>query len=110
MNDLGEFTQGEIPFANLLHTFQDAAGQPIFLGGAQARFCYREQWGTPTTKTATVSNPTAGQVSYTWDGSEFLTPGHYQAELWTGEGVHRVASTLFRWTVRAAVCQPVPPI
>ncbi len=102
-NDLGEFTVGEKPFANLLHTFNDNSGTPIDITGMQVRFTYREWWGTPATRNGAVQNGPAGQAAYAWDGTEFATPGRWTGELWVGNGVNRIASTRLVWTVRAAV-------
>ena len=106
-NDLGEFTQGEKPIANLLHTFQYADGTPIDISGMQVRFTWREHWtGVPATRNGSVQDGPAGKAAYTWDGTELAGPGSYEADLWVGNGVNRVASTRITWTVRAAVAVP----
>jgi hypothetical protein len=104
MNDLGEFTMGEKPIAQLLHTFLDATGlAPIAnLTGYQARFTYRERYGSPATRTASIQDGPAAKVAYVFDGTEMATPGQWQGELWVGNGSVRVASTWFRWRVRAS--------
>jgi hypothetical protein len=102
-NNLGEFIQGEKPGANLLHTFQWADGSPINISGMEVRFSYQEQWGAPATRNGSIQNAAEGKAAYVWDGTEFDEPGHYKADLWVGNGVIRVASTRFTWTVRAAV-------
>jgi hypothetical protein len=104
IEDLGEFTQGEIPISNLLNTFQDSAGQPIPITGMQVRFTYREHWtNLPATRNGSIVNGPAGQGGYVWDGSEFAYPGQWEGDLWVGNGITRLASDRFRWTVRAAV-------
>jgi hypothetical protein len=105
-SDLGEFTAGEKPIANLLHTFTYADDTPIDISGMQVRFTYQEQWGTPATRTGAVQNGPEGKASYVWDGTEFATAGHYRGDLWVGNGVNRVASTRISWTVRAPVAIP----
>lgn len=102
-NDLGEFTSGEKPIANLLHTFQYADGTPIDISGMQVRFSYQEWWGAAATRNGSVQDGAAGKAAYAWDGTEFDEPGRYKAVLWVGNGVNRVASTQFVWAVRAAV-------
>jgi len=105
-NDLGEFTAGEKPIASLLHTFQYADGSPIDITGMQVRFTYQEQWGTPATRNGAIQDGPAGKAAYVWDGSEFSSAGRWKADLWIGNGINRVASTRFVWTVRAAVAIP----
>lgn len=104
MPDLGEFIAGEKPAAGLLHTFKDAAGQPINISGYQVKFSYREQWDTSAaTRDGAVANGPAGQASYAWDGTEFAHAGRWVGELWAGNGVVRLSSYWTTWTVRAAV-------
>lgn len=110
VEDLGCFTQGEIPMESLLNTYQDAAGQPIDISGMQVRFTFWERWTRqPTTRNGTVVNGSAGQAGYSFDGSEFASPGHWEADLWVGNGVNRIAADRFRWTVARSV-GPVPAI
>lgn len=99
------FVVGEKPLP-WEHQFKDDQGQPFaFPGGSQARLELREQWSTsPVEKTATVTDPALGKVTYTWDGTEFPTPGHYFGELWVGNsGAVKVASELVEIWVRRPV-------
>jgi hypothetical protein len=108
--ELGEFTQGEKPFANLLHTFKDAAGIAIDITGMQVRFTYWERWTrAAATRNGGVVDGPAGQAGYVWDGTEFAYPGTWEADLWVGNGLSRVAAFRFRWIVKAAV-NSVPAI
>jgi hypothetical protein len=104
---IGPFVVGEKP-APLTYVFQDANGVPIsFLGGGyNARFTTREHWAAaPAVDNAAVAvaNDASGQVTYTWTGAEFPTPGHYHAELWIGNGSNRFASVKLEYDVRAPV-------
>jgi hypothetical protein len=101
--NLGLFTQGEKPIANLLHTFEFADGSAIDISGMQVRFSYQEWWGAAATRSGSVQDGPAGKAAYVWDGTEFDEPGRYKATLWVGNGVSRVAATRFTWTVQAAV-------
>lgn len=104
VEDLGEYTMGEKPIANLLNTFQYADNSPIDISGMQVRFTYWERWTrVPTTRNGSVQDGPAGKAAYAWDGTEFAHPGAWEADLWVGNGVNRVAGDRFRWTVRAAV-------
>jgi hypothetical protein len=105
---IGPYVVGEKP-SPLTYTFLDSAGVAINLTGFTAKFAVREQFGTATTFNATVSTPASGITSYTWAGTEFPTPGSYQAEMWVGNGVLRYDSILIKFTVRASV-GPVPAI
>lgn len=102
IQNLGEFTQGEI-LMPLTHHFTDATGTAINLLNFQARFLWREQDGIATTANASVTSPAAGEVTYTFTGPEMASPGHYLAEIWVGNGTNRYCSDRFIYTVRAAV-------
>lgn len=111
--ELGAFTVGEKPFP-LTYTFTTASGTPVDLTGYTAEFHWAVRssssavYESAVTKPAVVTNPTGGVVSYTWDGTEFMTPGRYAGIFWVGNGVNRLASELHTWTV----CLPVddPPL
>lgn len=100
---LGPYVRGEIQ-APLVYTFQDSSGAVIDLSGYTAKFSCREQDGAPTLYSAVVGSPTTGgQVVYAWTGTEWSTAGHYLAEFWVGNGVHRLASVLMEFDVRTPV-------
>lgn len=100
---IGPFTVGEKP-APLEYTFQDSSGSAIDLTGYAARFTYREEYDAAgTTVNAIVTAAPAGQVTYTWAGTEFPTPGQYFAQVWAGNGANRYASPRIRFTARSAV-------
>ena len=100
---LGPYVRGEIQ-APLSYTFQDSSGAAIDLTGYTAKFSCREQDGAPSLYSAALaSDPTTGQVGYTWTGAEWATAGHYMAEFWVGNGVHRLASLMLEFDVRTPV-------
>lgn len=106
---IGPYTQGEIPDP-LTYQFQDSSGNPIDLsGGYVARFEYSERDGSPVLANAAVSNAAAGQVTYTWTGSELSAAGHYTAFFWVGNGTNRLASIPLYFSVRLSG-GPVPAI
>lgn len=100
--DLGEFIVGEKP-APLTYQFLTAAGTAINITGWDAVFTVREKWGTAQELTANVTAGPAGKVTRTWDGTEFPTPGEYEAVFWVGNGTNRFASTPIAWVARASV-------
>lgn len=105
---IGPYVTGEKP-PPLNYTFLDSTNAPINLTGYTAKVNVRERYGAATQYNATVSTPASGVVTYAWTGSEFPTPGSYQAEIWVGNGVTRYDSILLKFDVRAAV-GPVPSI
>jgi len=105
---VGPFVVGEKP-APLLYTFQDSNGAAIDITGYTAKFLYKERDGAVATASATVPNPAAGQVQYTWTGGEFPGPGHYLSEFWVGNTSQRWCSVLIVFDVRTAL-GPVPNI
>lgn len=108
---LGEFVAGERPMASLQNTYLDSTGTPIDISGMQVRFTYWERWTRiPTTRSGSVLDGPAGKAVYAWDGTEFSYPGQWEAELWIGNGVYRLAADRFQWTVRVAVGNTVPSI
>lgn len=102
-NDLGEFVVGEKP-APLVYQFLDASGAPINLtAGYTAAFYVKEAWGAEQHLAAVITDAANGKVTRTWDGTEFVGPGSYNAEFWVGNGTNRFASERICWTARAAV-------
>jgi baseplate upper protein BppU len=108
--EIGPYVVGELP-APLEYTFLESTGEPKNLTGYTAKFVTRpaDDPGAVETRNATVSDPTGGVVTYTWDGTEFATPGRHWAELWVGNTTNRVASNRLEYVVRASV-GPVPAI
>jgi hypothetical protein len=98
----GPYVVGEKP-PPLTYQFLDSTGLAINLTGFTAKFVVKEKYGTATTYNATVSTPATGITTYTWAGTEFLTPGSYQAEMWVGNGVTRYDSILIKFDVRGAI-------
>ena len=107
---IGPFVTGERPVP-LEYQFQNSDGSPRDITAFAVRFIWREKDGAPTTRNGLLSGtPTDGKVTYVWQGDEFLTPGHYLAEFWVGNGASlKFASVKITWDVRAAV-GPVPVI
>lgn len=102
---IGPYVVGERPNP-LEYQFLDASGAPLPLAGYLATFTVRERCADAPSvdnASATVSNPSEGRVTYSWDGTEFPTPGHYFAEMWVGNNAQRYASVLIEFDVRAAV-------
>jgi len=99
---LGVFTVGEKP-APLVYQFTDFDGVIINLTGYTAKFNWQPLDGAAASANASVTLPLEGKAQYTWTGSEFLTPGPYQAQMWVGNGTNRWASVKIRWTVQAGV-------
>lgn len=104
----GPYVVGEKP-PPLEYSFLDSNGAPIDLAGYQAKFVYKEADSPSSTVNATVSQPAFGTVEYVWDGTEFATAGHYQAEFWAGNGTNRYASLILVFQVRGSI-GPVPNI
>lgn len=107
---IGPYVVGEIQ-SPLQYTFLDSGGTPMNLTGYTAKFVTRpvDDDSAVATYTAQVSNPTAGEVTYAWDGTEIVTPGRHWAELWVGNTTNRYASLRLEYSVRASV-GPVPSI
>lgn len=106
--DLDTFVVGEKP--NVLeYQFQNADGVAIDISGYTVKFIVKERDSLAVTFNATLSNGAQGKVQHVWDGTEFPTPGTYQARFWVGNGTQRFASALIQW--KAADSQgPVPAI
>jgi hypothetical protein len=102
MKILGPYTTGEKP-APLEVQFADAAGQPITITGWTARWRYRKPDGTEVERTANVSDGPDGRTTYTWVEADLLTVGDYYAQMWVGDGMTRLASVPFKYTVDEAV-------
>lgn len=106
---IGPYVVGEIP-APLEYTFLESDGSAMDLSGYTAKFVVRPvDSDTAVTYAATVSGPAAGEVTYTWDGTEFQDPGPHWAELWVGNTTNRFASLRLEYSVRASV-GPVPSL
>lgn len=105
---IGPYVVGEIQ-APLEYQFLDAAGAAINLSGYSARFICRPVDGSPTTANASVTDPTAGKVTYTWTGAELSEAGPHWAEFWVGNTTNRYASLRLEFEVRVPV-GPVPAI
>lgn len=103
--DIGAFTVGEKP-EPLFYEFQDDTGAKIDVSGFNADFTFREQFGQPIVKAASIVN---GSAYYQWDGTELTAPGHYVGQFWVGNTVQRFASILLLFTVAQSV-GPVPVI
>lgn len=108
---VGPYVVGEKP-APLEYQFLDSAGTPMNLGAYTAKFsCIERGSGVVTADAAaaTVTDAANGKVTHSWVGSEFPTPGRYEAEMWVGNTTQRFATVLITFTVRAAVAS-VPNI
>lgn len=107
---IGPYVTGEIP-SPLQYTFLESDGSPINLTGYTAKFVTRpvDDESAMATYTASVSSPTAGEVTYTWDGTEITTPGRHWAQIWVGNTTNRFASLRLDYSVQASV-GPVPQI
>jgi BppU N-terminal domain len=107
---IGPYVVGEKPVP-LEYTFLESDGTVLNLTGYTAKFVTRpvDDPSAVATYSATVSSPAAGVVTYTWDGTELVTPGSHWAELWVGNTVNRYASLRMTYSVRQSV-GPVPAI
>lgn len=100
---VGPYVIGEKP-TPLEYQFLDMADVPISLVGFTARFIVRERSvAAAIDRAAVVSDAVNGKVTYTWQGNEFPTSGHYLAEFWVGNGTNRYASQLITFDVRTPV-------
>lgn len=100
---LGTYIVGEKP-PPLVYQFLDSTGAPIDLSsGYVATFECREFDGASFTGTATITNGSAGQVTYTWTGTEMPTSGRYTAFFWAGNGTTRLCSVPIKWLARLSV-------
>lgn len=62
-------------------TAKDAAGAVIDLTGATAKFLMMDWDGVvKVNATATITNPTGGQLQYDWVSADTDMPGAYRAE------------------------------
>jgi len=105
---IGPYVVGEKP-PPLEYSFLDSNGVAINLTGYTAKFVYKEADSAAITVNASVSTPLSGTTEYVWTGTEFATPGHYQAEFWAGNLTNRYASLVLVFQVRESV-GPVPSI
>jgi hypothetical protein len=106
---IGPYVVGEKP-APLEYTFLDSDGVPIDLSGYTAKFIVRPvDSDISVTYNATVTTPAAGEVTYTWDGTEFAEQGPHWSEFWVGNSTNRFASLRLEYSVRASV-GPVPAV
>lgn len=103
---IGPYTVGEKP-APLVYQFLDHTGAAINLTGYTAKFQFqRSDDPAITVLDAEVTDALAGEVTYTWTGTEFSTPGKWWAEFWTGNTTNRFASKRLEASVRASVGPP----
>lgn len=110
MLTIGPFVVGEIP-TPLVYQFKDQDGVPIDLTGFSSVFQIAERnnvlvFYNPKTNNAVVTNPTDGEVTYTWDGSEFTNAGRFVGMFWVGNGSLRFASEYFYWITCLSVDTP----
>lgn len=108
--ELGSFVVGEVP-PPLEYQFLDADGAPINLTGfTVVTFQWSEviqgQFVAPTVETGTVSDATAGKVTYAWDGDEFDSPGEHAAIFYVNDGTTQYASLMILWQVCLAIGTP----
>jgi hypothetical protein len=106
-----ELVIGEKP-APLVYQFQDGAGAPLVITGYQAKVNIKEHDAAAPSISggaAVVTNGANGEVTYTWAGTEFPTPGQYEIEIWVGNGAQRFCSVIIQVPVRFAR-GPVPAI
>lgn len=105
---LGAFTESEIPNP-LVYTYQDSAGAVINLTGYTAKFVYVRHGGSAVTRSASVSTPLSGQVTYTWVTGDMDADGIYTGEFHVSNGTNRYVSEPIVWRVRDAVTVPTIP-
>ena len=96
------YVVGEKP-PPLVYTFQDSSGTAIDLTSYSAEFRIQRVDGAAVTGLAVVSNPTAGEVTHIWLGTEFPTPGKYWAEFIVGNTTNRYNSLRLEFIVRANI-------
>jgi hypothetical protein len=107
---IGPFVVGEIP-APLAYDFQEFDGTVLDLSGYTVKFYYREKFDQTAATRSAVLQPSAnkGRVVYSWTGTDLVSPGHYSAQFFAGNGVQRYASNLITFDVASAV-GPIPAI
>ena len=102
----GPFVVGERPDP-LRYVFLDSAGAPIDLTGYVASFCWAEAWGEVGTGPAEVTDPTGGEVTYTWQPAALASPGRFTGQVWVDDsGGRRYASVPVRYNIAAGICEP----
>lgn len=108
--DLGSFSVGEVP-PPLEYQFLDADGVPINLTGfTTVSFHWADysqgQFINPVIESAVVDDAATGTVAYTWDGSEFDSPGEHAGMFFVNNGTTQYASILITWQVCLSVGTP----
>jgi hypothetical protein len=107
---LGSFIVGEVP-PPLDYQYLDADGVAIDLTGfSTAVFNWggyvQGQFVDPVTETALVTDPTAGIVTFDWDGDELDAPGEYAGVFYVNDGTTQYASVLITWQVCLGIGTP----
>jgi hypothetical protein len=111
IREIGDLVCGERPNP-IVYQFQDSTGAALVnLTGYSVAFVVMERDGTPlvvTDSRVQITDSAAAKVTYFWNGTEFATPGRYQAQFWVGNGIQRYASWIIAWTAALSVGSYVP--
>lgn len=99
--EIGPYVSTEIP-EPLEYQFLDADGVAVDLAGFTATFSLQIDPAPGTSKTAAVTTPAEGKVTYTWVSGD-LTAGTLQAEFVVTNGTNKFFSDRFSGAVRAAI-------
>jgi hypothetical protein len=100
--EIGPYVVGEKP-PPFEYTYVDASGTGINLTGYAAEFRVQRVDGPVVTGAAVITDAAAGEVTHTWVGTEFTTPGRYWAEFVVGNAVNRFNSLRLEFTVRSQI-------
>lgn len=105
IKQIGPYSVGEIPIP-LQISFVDFDGNAIDLTGYTADFVIEKIDSELSTDVnlgqgaASIIVPeTGGIAEYVWAEADFDNPGRFQAQMWVGNGVRRLASIEFFYDV-----------
>lgn len=108
MRVLGPYVAGEVPPSLTVQFVDHGTGAPIDLTDWNAAWVTKDVAvsGIPATShAAEVTDGPAGLVTHDWAFGDLLA-GSWGGEMWVTNGVQRLCSEDYRWTVRPALGEP----